>query len=456
MMTHQEQLAIKLIDEWLGYRLRYMSLPGFQVCVRKKGNMIFSKAYGCANEKEGILLTTDHLFHIASHSKTFTSCLFLQLESMGRVQLNSLIVDYIPELKKHTDKRFKKITIRDLLTHRSGIFRDGIDAIFWELQKPFLSREELLQETLSTPLIYEPNTETKYSNIGFGLLGIILENLMQMPYAAIVQEMILSKLPDCKIQPDYSGKEAKFADGHTRAYFNGQRRVMKHAAAQSLAAATGFCANAEGASLFFHELLLGKKLLTERAQRELLSLSWYMKNSKTERYGLGLQFDGEDLQLVGHSGAYPGFITQTRLIAGTDYVISFFLNTNEFIPSDAVQGIDGILRKIKESFTNAEAEKAILTAPMMNKYGAGIHVLSGKNALCFALESWTPHTLCLVFEKQKQGDYICHKESGYGSVGEKIIYQKSREGMIESVKWGSFIYHPEKIFLEKLESALDE
>lgn len=456
MITHQEQLAIRLIDQWLGYRSRYTNLPGFQVCVRKKGAVIFNKAYGFANASKNIPLTTDHLFHIASHSKTFTSCIFLQLEAMGKIQLNSLVVDYIPELKSHTDQRFKKITIRDLLTHRSGIFRDGVDSIFWDLHKPFLSREDLLQETLSTPLIYEPNTQTKYSNIGYGLLGLILENLMQMPYVAVAQKMILSKLSTNMILPDFSNEEKNFANGHTRSYFNRQRRVMKHAAAQSLAAAAGFCANAASTSLFFHELLLGRKLLTERAQQELLSLSWPMKNLKTERYGLGIQFDGEDLQFIGHSGGYPGFVTQTCLVAGTDYVISFFLNTNEFIPFDAVEGVAGIFSKIKENLTNTEAEKAILTTPMMNKYGAGIHVLSGKKALCFTLESWMPHTSCLVLTQQKQGDYICSQESGYGSVGEKISYRKNQEGMIESVKWGSFTLHSEEIFLKKLESILEE
>lgn len=456
IIKHREQVAIQLIDQWLGYRSRYTNLPGFQVCIRKKGAIIFSKAYGFANVTAGTFLTTKHLFHIASHSKTFTACIFLQLELMGKVKLNYLITDYIPELKNHTDKRFRKITIRDLLTHRSGIFRDGLDSVFWELQKPFLSREELLQETLSTALFYDPNTVTKYSNIGYGLLGVILENLMQMPYHTVVQDMILSKLSDNMILPDYSGEKTKFADGHTRAYFNGQRRVMKHAAAQGLAPATGFCANAESTSLFFHEFLLGKKLLTEQAQQELLSLNWLVKNVKNQHYGLGIQFDGDDLQLIGHSGGYPGFVTQTCLIAGTDYVVSFFLNTNEFIPFDVVQGVAGVFNKVKEVFTNAEAKKAVVTLPMMSKYGASIHVLSGKKALYFTLDSWMPHNFCLVFEQQKQDDYICYKESGYGSVGERISYHKNHQGIIESVKWGSFMYYPEKTFLQKLESVLIE
>ena len=173
-LNHKENLALQVIDIWLDYQARYSNLPGFQVCIRKKGHIIFSKAYGYANLKTKLALNTNDLFHIASHSKTFTSCAILQLVEQGKLNLQQAAIDFLPELKKHKDKRFKHLTIRDLLSNRSGIFRDGLDSDFWDLQKPFLSKDQLIQEVLSSDLIYTPNIYSKYSNIGFSLLGLII------------------------------------------------------------------------------------------------------------------------------------------------------------------------------------------------------------------------------------------------------------------------------------------
>ncbi len=382
-----------------------------------------------------------------------TACAFLQLEAQGQIHLNSKAINYIPELQKHIDPHFKEITIRDLLTHRSGIFRDGVDSIFWELQKPFLSRHELLEEVLSAHLVYTPNSVTKYSNMGYGLLGMILENKMERPYVEGIQKLILSKLPNTKIIADYEPATGLiFADGHTRSYFAGARRAMEHAAANGLASATGFCANAESTSLFFHELLQGSKLLSPQTQKEILSLTWPVKNSKTERYGLGIQVEETEPHLIGHSGSYPGFITQTRWIAGTNYMVSFFLNTNEFIPALAVKSIAALITKIKETFSNKEASVAMVTEAMMSKYRTTIHVISGTKALCFDVDTWSLCDAVLLLEQQKGGYYSCQQENGYGSVGEKIYYNKTSGNRVESVKWGSFTLHNEQTFLQQMEN----
>ena len=140
----KEKLALRIVDAWLDYQSRFTNLPGFQICIRKKGEIIFSKAYGYANLTTQRPLKTTDLFHIASHSKTFTTCAILQLVEQGKLRLDQPALDHLPELKNHKDKRFQQITIRDLLSNRSGIFRDGLDCEFWAFQKPFLSRAKIL------------------------------------------------------------------------------------------------------------------------------------------------------------------------------------------------------------------------------------------------------------------------------------------------------------------------
>ncbi len=451
-----ERLAINVMDGWLEYQARFTDLPGFQVCIRKKEQVIFSKAYGYANLKTKRLLTTDDLFHIASHSKTFTSCTILQLVERGQLTLQQAAINYLPELKTHKDKRFKQVTIRDLLSNRSGLFRDGVDCEFWDLHKPFPSKDQLLQEVLSSNLIFSLNENTKYSNMGFSLLGLILENALGIPFQKVVDFLIFKKLKGARLLTDYQeAYHGKFADGHSRALWEGKRLALQHAPARALASATGFCGNAEDTSLFFNTFLLGKGLVTKEIQRETLSLNWAVKNTSGERYGLGLLFNSfSDMELVGHSGSYPGFSTYTAHWTGTDYVLSFLLNTNAKIPLVSVRSIIQILQKIKETFTTEEAIQATIGGPFINKWGSLLCVLTKKKGLCFTLDNWAPCNEVLLLTSKDGENFVCEGQSGFHNIGEEITFKKGKDGNLLSLKWGSKTLLQENVFLKNLQATL--
>ena len=451
-----ENLAIQVMDAWLEYHNRFTDLPGFQVCIRKKGQVIFSKAYGYANLNTQSPLTINDLFHIASHSKTFTSCAILQLVERGQLNLQQSVLDYLPELKNHKDKRFKQITIRDLLSNRSGLFRDGVDCEFWELHKPFPSKDQFLQEILSSNLIFSPNEHTKYSNMGFSLLGLILENVLETSFQEVVNSLIFKKINVTRLLTDYEkAYKAKFADGHTRSLWEGKRLALKHAPARALASATGFCGNAEDTSLFFNTFLLGNYLVTKEMQQEIFSLNWAVKNTSSERYGLGLLFNSfSDMELVGHSGSYPGFSTYTAHWIGTDYVISFLLNTNAKIPLIIVRSLVQILQKIKEIFTNEEVIQATIGGPFINQWGGLLCVLTKKKGLCFMLDNWVLCNEVLLLTSKDGENFICEDQSGFHNIGEKITFKKDKNGNLLSIKWGSKILLLENIFLKNLQATL--
>ncbi len=454
--THREKLALQIIDTWLDYRLRFSNLPGFQVCIRRKGQVIFSKAYGYANLDTKRKLTTKDLFHIASHSKTFTSCAVLQLAERGKLDLQQRALDFLPDLKNHKDKRFKQITIRDLLSNRSGIFRDGIDCEFWELRKPFLSKEQLIQEVLSSDLIFSPNEYSKYSNIGFSLLGLIIENVLGTSYQQAMNALVLKNFKETHMMTDYSDQhKGNFADGHSRPLLENKRRPFKHAPTFAMAPATGFCANAEDTSLFFETLLLGQGLLKKETQKELLSLNWPVKNVPDERYGLGLHFSKfSDMELVGHSGAYPGFSTDTAHCVNTDYIISCFLNTNEVALWEIPYSIFQIFNKINSTFTDADAKQAVIGGPFMNKWKPLLFVLAKKKGMCFPLETWSLCSEALLLTSKNGKEFLGEKQSGYNNVGELLSFKKDKEGTLLSAKWGSETFPLEKTFLENLKGTL--
>jgi len=138
---------------------------------------------------------------------------------------------------------------------------------------------------------------------------------------------------------------------------------------------------------------------------------------------------------------------------GTDYVASFFLNTNERIPSEAVSGIFEIIDMITHTFTNAEAKEATLSAPLMEKWGSLIFILTKKKGICFTLDSWIPSRESLLLQADKNDTYLCNDQSGYLAAGEPISFTKDAKGDILGVKWGSHYIPTEQTFLRNIKKT---
>src|SRR5690606_39356522 len=97
---------------------------------------------GVADVESGETLTVDHLFRIASHSKTFTGVACMQLMEAGRLRLDDTVGQWIPAL---ADSAMARATVRELLGHGSGIIRDGEDSTWWELNRLFPTEEEIVE-----------------------------------------------------------------------------------------------------------------------------------------------------------------------------------------------------------------------------------------------------------------------------------------------------------------------
>ena len=127
--TTLDEHTLATIDRWLAYRLWYGRVPGSQVAIGVGGKLIFSRAYGYADLEQRTPMRTDHLFRIASHSKTFTATRILQLVEDGRLGLEDRLGDHLREFAEDV---IGEIVIRELLEHTSGLLRDGLDADFWQ------------------------------------------------------------------------------------------------------------------------------------------------------------------------------------------------------------------------------------------------------------------------------------------------------------------------------------
>jgi CubicO group peptidase (beta-lactamase class C family) len=169
--------AFKRLDEFIVRHMSEIGAPGMTVSLANRNGLLRSSQYGFADVKSGLKVTPQTLFEIGSISKSFVAMAILQQAEQGKLDLHKPVAEYLPWLK--VDSRFPPFTTHHLLSHTSGL--SGV---------PLLMR--VAATTLRTGSA--PGTEFVYSNIGYDLLGFILEAIDKKPFAEIMQRRVLQPL----------------------------------------------------------------------------------------------------------------------------------------------------------------------------------------------------------------------------------------------------------------------
>jgi D-alanyl-D-alanine carboxypeptidase len=186
-----ENPVIKKIESYLQSAFEYENFTG-TVLIANRGKILFNHGYGMATSHDANDQNT--VFHIGSITKQFTAAAILKLVEEGKLDLHTSINEYLP--KKYQSDYWHKVTIHHLLSHTSGIA--DYDETYYDPKKlGFVSPEieaKMLQETGQKELEFEPGTKFNYCNIGYTLLGIILEQQSGKKYTDIIQEYFLTPL----------------------------------------------------------------------------------------------------------------------------------------------------------------------------------------------------------------------------------------------------------------------
>ncbi|HEY0214938.1 MAG TPA: serine hydrolase domain-containing protein, partial [Cellulomonas sp.] len=323
--------AAPYLTSWVAMQAAFRRAVGVQVAVRSGDEVVLDEAWGVADVTTGEALRTDHLFRIASHSKTFTATAVLQLVEAGRLRLDDPVGASVPELVEAGSPLASR-TVRELLGHQAGVIRDGVHADFWQLDGPFPDRTALLAEVLRDGEVYGPNEHFKYSNVGYSLLGLVIEHVTGTSYAEHVRAAIVEPLGLTRTGAEYDrARAAEYAAGHTSLLDADDRRErIDHVDTRAMAAATGFFSTAremtEYGSAHFHG---DTRLLSDGSKRLIQRQESVVTAYGTElgRYGVGMDLHtfGER-DVVGHSGGYPGHITRTYIDPRARLVVSVLTN----------------------------------------------------------------------------------------------------------------------------------
>ena len=181
-------------------------IKGASVAITKDGRLVYAKGFGYADEENGERMEPGHVFRLASVSKLLTATAVMRLAEEGKISLDDtvfgpsgILCDSI--FLEYKDPRVEKITIRHLLTHRAGWSRYYGDPMFMphvvarrmKTELP-VSTEDVIRYNLTRKLNYIPGTRYSYSNLGYAVLGEIIEKVTGMDYEDYVRYYLLHPL----------------------------------------------------------------------------------------------------------------------------------------------------------------------------------------------------------------------------------------------------------------------
>ncbi|MGI8415040.1 MAG: serine hydrolase domain-containing protein [Nakamurella sp.] len=428
--------AMVYYDTLLAFQRGFLRVPGIQAAVRLGGRLMFSGAYGESDLLAGTPLTERHLFRIASHSKTFTSTAIHQLAAMGTVRLDDSEGQWVPELAA-VDAPLANVTIRALLSHSAGIWRDSGDGDFWQLQRPFPDGDTLLGMLIADgAAVLGPNERFKYSNIGYGLLGRIIEAATGRTYQEHLQDAVVDQLGLLDTGPEYDpARAADYASGHSALSYNDSRVPIDHVDTRALAAAAGFYSTARDLTDYFSAHCFGDDRLLSDASKRQMQLPVWDTEVADRRYALGLAvMKVGDRRMIGHGGGYPGHITCSVVDPHAGLAVSAFTSAidgpAELLAHHAVKLID-----LAESKPRGDVgATSRFTGRFASLWGVtDIALLGGR---LYRLHPAKADLVDDAAELEVVDDRTVRVVggSGYGSFGEPFRYDFDADGTVRSVR----------------------
>lgn len=326
------------LQSTLEAKVASLGIPGATASIEAPG-CSWAGGAGHGNLETKAPMSGEDLLRIASITKTYTAALVMTLVEDGKLALDDDVASYIPDLPGGED-----ITIRQLLSHTSGLFNYVEDPDFYaqlaaEPTKVW-APEELVAQAMKQPPYFEPGTGWHYSNTGYVLLGMIVERATGSTYAAELESRILTPLGLEHTYLDPGDGTSPPIDGLIHGYSQAEDGSMADTTAlysvSTAWSAGALVASAADVTRFYQGLLAGDLL----GPTELAAMTTYPATDAPffqaiapdcTGYGLGLvQCTREPFGTVeGHTGEIWGFTSMALHVPEHDLYMSAAINTND-------------------------------------------------------------------------------------------------------------------------------
>jgi len=289
--------ACELVDKVLSYKAYFEQVPGVAFGVVKDGEMVYKNTHGYS--EKGKPIEDNSLFRIASLSKVFTATAIMKLREDEKLKLDDKVSEHLDSFDNRTN-----IRVRHLLSHVSGSVRDG-KTDHW-ISANFPDKNELEKQLKEDITVQEPLDGWKYSNLGYAVLGKIIESASGKDYSNYMEEEILEPLDTKNTSVDGDNFE-NATKGFGRLTPEKGRKEVEDCRTESLSPATGYASNLEDLSNFIHDRT-SRSLLRETSYREMEKIEWELENGGKWSLGQTI-WNIENKNVYGHTGGFMGHTT---------------------------------------------------------------------------------------------------------------------------------------------------
>lgn len=216
----QSDIDLKGFDEFVNKSLKDWEVPGVAVAIIKDGKVILNNGYGYASLSPKKKVNPETLFAIGSTTKAFTSFAIGQLVEKGKVDLDKPVRDYMPLFKMDEEYKSNHITIRDVLSHRTGL--PAHNGFYYH---PQFTRNELVEKIQYLETNHELREAWQYSNIMYAVAGCLVETVSGNTWEEFVKENIL--VPLKMNNTNFSADETQKLDNYAKPYVLRKRKLME-------------------------------------------------------------------------------------------------------------------------------------------------------------------------------------------------------------------------------------
>lgn len=337
------------LDAWVARTQQEFAVPGLAIGIVKDGRTVFAKGYGVRRLDTSAMVDAGTLFGIASNTKAFTAAALAILVDEGKVNWDDPVQKHLPEFQLAEPYPAREVTIRDLLSHRTGLGLGAGDLLYWP--DTTFTRNQVIAAARHLPLERSFRSRYAYNNLCFVVAGEVVAAVSGKSWEDFVRERILQPLGmnDTFISSD----GLDFAAGnvsvpHSRGWrLEGTLRPIAPTRDHVWAAAAGIKTNVTDLTRWVTvqlnqgKLADGKQLFSERQAREMWTPQIPIRVSDPSptlastkphfaAYGLGWSLrDYQGRKIVTHTGGLTGMVSLTLMVPEENLGILVLTNQEE-------------------------------------------------------------------------------------------------------------------------------
>jgi CubicO group peptidase (beta-lactamase class C family) len=290
------------VDAYIKLRMDKEHIPGLSLAVLRDGKLVKLKGYGYANLELRVPATPDTVYQVGSITKQFTATVIMILVQENRVDLDDKISKYI----NGTPETWKDITVRNLLTHTSGLQSEGIPTTEKTVFADY-TKEEMVKSATALPVLSPPGAKYSYGNLDYDLLAITIEKISGKTYADFLQERIFRPLGMTSTR---TNDRSAIVSNRAQAFLwtNGRLQLCEPQVSPTRYTGSGSILSTVADLAKWDAALYTDKILTA-ASRKIMWTPTKLADGAVTDYGFGWVISSVKKHAdIHHNGAMNGFV----------------------------------------------------------------------------------------------------------------------------------------------------